>query len=189
MHCLETTSSSWNCYSRVVGPNFYNFSDSRWLCSESSFTTVSFAGFVAFLVLDMVIGLSLIEISLFFGLNFPPSLQICAFVLLSRKCTLSTEVEPFFVRHCPLPPISNEAEISISVSNKAQTVHCRPFLTRLRHLHRSISSTIKHPTTTVLIKLLKLVKLELLSLVENMVEKNRNHFPIAVLLTTLICSH
>jgi hypothetical protein len=24
---------------------------------------------------------------------------------------------------------------------------------------------------------------------ENMIKKNRNHFPIAVLLTTLICSH
>ena len=28
-----------------------------------------------------------------------------------------------------------------------------------------------------------------LSLVENMVKNNRNRFPIAVLLTTLICSH
>jgi hypothetical protein len=28
-----------------------------------------------------------------------------------------------------------------------------------------------------------------LALVENMVKKNRNYFPIAVLLTTMICNH
>ena len=28
-----------------------------------------------------------------------------------------------------------------------------------------------------------------LTLVENMAEKNRNRFPIAVLLTTMVCSH
>jgi hypothetical protein len=33
------------------------------------------------------------------------------------------------------------------------------------------------------------LKLTTPTLVENMVKKNRSHFPIAVLLTTLICSH
>jgi hypothetical protein len=36
---------------------------------------------------------------------------------------------------------------------------------------------------------LQLVLVTLHALVENMVKKNRSRFPIAVLLTTLICSH
>lgn len=79
MHCFETAERIWNCNSRVEWTNFYEITWLRRTQRSAAGNFPSFAGFVAFLVLDLVTGLSLKAISLSFGLNFPPSLRICVF--------------------------------------------------------------------------------------------------------------
>ena len=71
------------------------------------------------------------------------------------------------------------------------TIHCMKEAVWLKQLLAGVRYVQEEPTSIMCDNqgCIALGKIPTHPLVENIAKKNRSHFPIAVLLTTLICSH